>query len=396
MFRHFCILCVAACSLWSAIIGLLVVACSGGGSGGGGGERDGTVKLFLGKLQIPMFDSISVDVSGDNMANIHISKSTLEDNLKIEGIPQGEYRRFEVKIFASGKLVQKGEADVNIKAGESITIPIKLEALFGFLRLEIPLGNSVVSSGKLLLDGIEYNMKMENGKGVFNTGVLPLNTELPLKIYLLGINNTDTLFIKETKITLSSISQSEAIQLTSSKGTANLEITISSDSIQMKAMLPESVYGEKRIPREYGEIFFTEIYASPATTEDDYFQYMELYNFSSDILQLSNNCKLVRMDNGTEHKITNLTILPMSYAIIGRNKVTNKDYSCGGFTLLKTTMRLGLFCGDSAIDTLTYSNKTFPVIKGTAMQLPLKNYENRTLGSSWCLGFSPRDDAICP
>lgn len=89
----------------------------------------------------------------------------------------------------------------------------------------------------------------------------------------------------------------------------------------------------------------------------------------------------------------------MSYAVVGRNKVLNKDYSCGSFALLKTEMSLGLFCGDLAIDTLTYSNKNkgnlFPLEKGTAMQLPLENYKNRTLGSSWCFGFSPGQDASC-
>ncbi|GBU26033.1 hypothetical protein R83H12_02712 [Fibrobacteria bacterium R8-3-H12] len=127
---------------------------------------------------------------------------------------------------------------------------------------------------------------------------------------------------------------------------------------------------------------------------------MELYNSTSDTLELlSKYCRIVRTDNGTKHDITSLTIPPMSYAIIGRSKVLSKDYSCGSFALLKTTMSLGLFCGDLAIDTLTYSNKgdnIFPLKTGTAMQLPLENYENRTLGSSWCSGFSPREGAICP
>ena len=400
MLRHFCILGIAACSLWSAMIGLLLVACSGSGGGSSSNGVDGTVKLYLGKLQVPMFDSISVDVSAEDMASIHISNKSLENNLKIEGIPQGENRKFEVKIYAdSGVLVQKGEAVADIKADESITIPINLNALFGFLRLEVPLGftnNTGVNSGKLVLENMEFNMKFENGKGTFNTGTLPLDNKLFLSIELYD-KNGDVLFTGEKEIMLKSISQTETIQLKSNQGTANLELSTDSEGpTEIVVELPVN----SRPPKDYGDVFFTEIYASPASTEDDYFQYMELYNSTSDTLQLlSKYCRIVRTDNGTKHDITNLIIPPMSYAIIGRSKVLNKDYSCGGFALLKTTMSLGIFCGDSAIDTLTYSSKgdnKFPLEKGYAMQLPLKNYEKRTLGLSWCLGQSPREDAICP
>jgi len=239
-------------------------------------------------------------------------------------------------------------------------------------------------------------MKFENGKGIFNTGALPLNEKLFLRIELYD-NNKKLLFNGEKEITLDLISQNITMQLSSTEGSAILELTASSDGpAQILAMLPASAYG-KEVPKNYGDIFFTEIYANTPTNEDD-FQYMELYNPTSDTLQLlSKYCKIVKTD-GTKHEITDLTIPPMSYAIIGRSKVLSKDYSCGSFALLKTGMSLGLFCGDAAIDTLTYSDKgdnKFPSEKGIAMQLPLENYKTRTLGSSWCLGFSPRQDALC-
>jgi len=393
MFRCFCILLITTC----------ILACSHGGGGNKEQPESSGVSLFLGKLQVPLFDSISVHVSAADMASIHVSKNSFGDNIKIEGIPEGEDRKFEVRIYAdAGILVQQGEAIANIKAGESVVIPITLKALFGFLKLEIPLGftNSTgVSSGKLFLENTEYSMKFENGKGVFSTRALPLYKELHLTIKLYD-ETGDSLFVGKEKITLDSISQNITIQLRSTKGSATLELTTNSEGLtQVLATLPEDAYGKKRIPQEYGEIFFTEIYANPSSIEDDYFQYMELYNSTFDTLQLSNNCKLIRMDSGTEHKITNLSIPPMSYAIIGRSKAPSRDYSCGSFNLLKTEMSLGLFCGTLAIDTLTYSTKNkedpFPVVKGTAMQLPLENYGTRALGSSWCLGFSPRQDALC-
>ena len=396
MFRHFCILCATACGLWTAVIMLLVAACSG--SGGGGEQEDVSIKLYFGKLQIPMFDSISVDISAADMESIHIKTTSEEDNLKIDAIPQGENRKFEVKIYAdAGKLVQKGEALADIKADESIIIPITLNALAGFLKLEIPLGftnNTGIHSGKLFLEDMEFNMKFENGKGVFSTGALPLDKKMLINIELYD-SKEELLFMGKKEITLYLISQSETIQLSSVKGSAILELTINSEGpTQILAILPESAYG-KRTPQKYGDLFFTEIYANPS--EDDYFQYMELYNSTSDTLVLS-DCKIIRIDNSSEHKIADLTIPPMSYAIIGRSKVLNKDYNCGSFTLLKSEMSLGLFCESLAVDSLTYSNKgdnKFPLEKGIAMQLPLENYENRALGSSWCPGFSPKIDAIC-
>jgi hypothetical protein len=54
-------------------------------------------------------------------------------DIKIDGIPFGENRKFEVKIYADyGKEVLKGEATANIIAGQTITIPISLTTLFGF------------------------------------------------------------------------------------------------------------------------------------------------------------------------------------------------------------------------------------------------------------------------
>jgi hypothetical protein len=392
-----------ACSLWTALIGLFVVACTGGGGGGGGGEQAaGIVKLFLGKLQVPMFDSISVNVSAADMASIHISKNSLDDNLKIEGIPQGENRTFEVKIYAdNGKLAQKGEAIADIKADENITIPIIMDALVGFLRIEIPLGftnNTGVHSGKLFLENMEFDMKFENGKGVFNTNALPLD-KLLLKIKLYD-KNGEPLFSGEKEITLYMISQNETIQLKSEKGSATLELEASINELtQILAMLPISI---SRPPQNYGELFFTEIFAYPKTSGQD-FEYMEIYNSTLDTLLLS-SCRVAENEGSSTstkrlNMPSNLRVPPMEYLFFGRDSVAGADFNYKSFHLLVAGQSLGFFCGDLVIDTLTFSAKgdnPFPLEIGKVMQLPLENYKNRTLGSSWCFGFSPREDAICP
>ncbi|MDR2593543.1 MAG: lamin tail domain-containing protein [Fibromonadaceae bacterium] len=401
MLRHFCILCIAACSFWSAMIGLLLVACSGGGSGGGGSGSDteGTVKLFLGKVQVPMFDSISVDVSSADMASIHVSKKTLDENLKIEGIPPGETRKFEVKIYAdSGVLVQKGEAIADIKAGESITIPINLKALVGFLRLEVPLGfnnNTGVSSGKLYLDDLEFDMKIENGKGVFTTGSLPLDKDFNMRIELKD-DNGEILFTGSKNVSLSSISQTETMQSQSTRGSVILELSASSaGSSQGVVTLPTN----SRPPKNYGDVFFTEIFADPKTSGNE-FEYLEIYNATLDTLKLS-SCRIARDRNTTANTYKfdmpdNLILPPMEFLFFGRDSVKNANFNYKGLTLANTGQSLGIFCDKAVIDSIYFSKaENFPLKTGTAMQLPLENYEKRALGSSWCLGFSPGEDAVC-
>jgi len=396
MKKHFYVFASAAMLIASAA--LFVTSCSSRGGGTENSKEGAAIRLFFGKLEVPLFDSISVHISAPDMESIHISEKAASDNLRINAIPQGENRKFEITIYAdSGKPVQTGEAIADIIADESINIPITLNALAGFLRLEIPLGvpnNTGVHSGKLYLKGLVFNMAFETGKGVFSTGSLPLNESIKLEIELYDAKG-EILFTGSKNLTLISILQNEPIQLNSTRGSAILDLQEDDGEHKILAVLPPS--GVKpRAPQNYGELFFTEISPNPA--EGTNFQYMELYNITLDSLQLK-GCKITRTGTTTAPITLNELILPpMEYVVLGRESVVNADYGYKTFQLLVGGQPLGLFCGDSAIDTLTYSNKgdnTFPLEKGRAMQLPLANYENRNLGKSWCFGFSPKSDAIC-
>jgi len=397
MLRHFSFLCAAA----AAAIVSLFLACSKGGGGSGGDEEGGAVKLYLGKIQVPMFDSITVTIYAPDMTTIHISKKSLEDNLKITGIPQGESRVFEVKIYAdSGTLVQEGEAAADIKADETVEISVPMNALFGFLRIEVPLGLSNsegISSGKLFLDNVVYYLEFESGKGVFNTKALPLNKKLVLYIELYD-KNGHCIFEGEDEITLNSISKTQTIKLHSNKGSAILELKASPEGLtQVLATLPSTI----RSPKNYGDVFFTEIFADPKSNGDGY-EYLEIYNATIDNLDLS-HCRIARSRNATTVSQTfnmpdTLIIPPMEFLFFGRDSVDGAYFKYTGFTLTNTGQSLGIFCDNIVIDSIYFSTATenkFPLTRGKAMQLPLENYKTRALGSSWCLGFSPRENAIC-
>jgi hypothetical protein len=381
---------------------LSISACSK--SDGESQSEDGTIKLFLGKLEIPMFDSISVHIYAPDMNDIHISEKSIKDNLKIDGIPYGENRQFEVRIYAdSGKLVLIGEAAADIVAGETPLIPISLTALAGFLRLEVPLGipnNTGVQSGKLIIGNLEYGMKFETGKGVFITNSLELDEEIHIEVELYD-SNGEVLFQGEETLLISSIAQTATIKLYLTKGSAILELQAdSTGSIQILAILPAEAYGQARAPKKFGDIFFTEIFADPV--EGDNYQYMELYNPTLDTLELK-GCRIARnreLTSGSgQLKISNTLILPpIDYIILGRDSVLSANHKYKTFAFLKTSQSLGFFCDSLKIDSLTYSksgDNIFPLAKGKAMQLPLANYMDRAQGSSWCFGASPGADAAC-
>jgi hypothetical protein len=386
-----------------AVAILSIFACSK--SGGESHNEDGSIKLFLGKLEVPMFDSISVHISAPDMNDIHISESSVKDNLKIDGIPYGENRQFEVSIYAdSGKQVLIGEAAADIVPGETPLIPIPLVALAGFLRLEIPLGipnNTGVHSGIMSLNDLEYRMKFEDGKGVFTTNSLELDKDFEIEIELYN-SDGEPLFFGNASFSVSSILQTKTIQLKSSKGSAVLELKAETEGpIQILAMLPEDAFGSARTPKNFGDMFFTEIFADPAEGND--YQYMELYNPTLDTMRLR-NCKIARdlhFASATGRFVIkdSLILPPIDYIILGRDSALGANYNYSkSFNLLKTSQSLGLFCDSLAIDTLTYAksgDNIFPLAKGKAMQLPLANYKTRAQGSSWCFGASPGADAIC-
>jgi len=335
------------------------------------------------------------------MAAIHISRNSLGENINIEGVPEGENRKFKVKVYAdAGVLVQEGEATADIKAGEGITIPINLKTLFGFLILEIPLGiinNTGVRSGKLFLNDLEFDMKIENGKGIFNTNSLPLDKEFNMRIELKNAIG-EILFTGSKNISLSSILQTETMQSQSTRGSVILELSASSGgSTQGIVTIPSNF----RSPENYGDIFFTELYVDPKASGDD-FEYLEIYNATIDTLNLS-TCRVARNRSTTANTYMfkmpeNLILLPAEFLIFGRDSVAGANFNYKGLTLANSEQSLGIFCGNSVIDSIYYSTKTenkFPITRGTAMQLPLANYATRTQGSSWCLGFSPRQDALC-
>ena len=337
-----------------AVIAVFAFSCSKDGRR----EDDlgGGVNLFLGRVQVPMLDSVSVLVYGDDMEDVRTSANSIAENIKINGIPIGEARHFEVKVYADkGKLVQSGVADADIKSNETITIPIKLYPLMGFLKIEVPLGLAnleEIHSGTLFLDELEYTMKIEKGKGIFNTGALEFKT-YNLKIELKDINNRIA-FAAEKTLQLNSDLQNETILLESKRASVILEISQGGSEKEITATLPGSTL---RKPMFSGDVLFAEIFANPGPNKDS-LEYLKIYNATLDTLNLL-DCTVGK--NSEKNTVTTsfkieeeLAVPPMKYSLLGREHVLNADYYYTGLKLSNSGQSLVFFCDDVVADSLYY------------------------------------------
>lgn len=393
MFRLHCSMAV----LFAMILG----GCGGGSSSDPTPTLDqGAVRLLLGQNTLPSFDSLVVHISASAMENRHFAYTALTEECILDDIPPGSDRNFKVQVYADGgQLVQQGEAVSDVAAGETIALTVVLQALAGFLQVEVPLGlgNSLgIARGTLTLSATgaadrTVAMLLENGKGSFATGALPLDVEFVLRVQLYNASGT-VLYNGQRTVKLATLVQTETLTLTSTQGTARLQLQLaSSKPAQILASLPSAT---RRVPAASAEVIFTELLPYPKTSGDD-FEFMELYNTTLDTLELS-GCSIARLrtSSGASARLelpAGFTLAPMAYGVLGRDSATFAPLRYQSFVLSNSGQSLVLYCGSVLLDSLYYSAATdtlnpFPLEAGKSLQLPLSNWQKRTLGSSWCAG----------
>ncbi len=396
-------------------------SCGGDGGGGAVLPTRSEARILLGKESVPLFDSLVVLVSSSDMTSMHFLYSDLQEELKLTDLPPGTDRTFKVQVFADGgQMVQQGEVVSDLPSGEPVTLNIALQALAGFLRVEVPLGfdNSAgIVAGSMVLKSSgqpdkTYALQIVDGKGFFLTGALPLNTDFTLQIDLTDAGN-GVLFNGTRSLRLASLLQNESLALKSTRGEANLILTLASGKpMQILASLPVA---QLRIPVKEHEVLITELFPYPKTSGDDY-EFMELYNTTLDTLDIS-GCSIgkTRTSSGATAALsmpTGTLLAPMSYWVLGRDSVSFAQYRYTSFVLSNSGQSLVLHCAGILLDSLTYALPSdlvnpFPLVAGASMQLPLRNWQSRALGASWCAGEdsvnvgglpalgSPGKDALC-
>jgi hypothetical protein len=375
----------------------LFTGCGGGGHNSESSPIDALVQVTLAKETMESLDSLSLTVSATGMVSIHKKWSGFPGVADLGGIPPGSARRFLAKGYAGGKIVQQGEAVADLVAGETKLLNISLEALFGFVQMEVPLGMSNplgVQTGLLLLTGNGQNDSLALSGTLpnkyFRSGPLPLNQKYRIEVQLFD-SAGKLIYSGEDSAQVSASTPEIALVLRSLVAGVSLGLILKSNpDIYGKVILPGSL---RRVPRASQDLLILEMLPNPKSNGNDY-EYTEIFNATLDTLNLD-SCRLAkdRVTTGTTTavKLLGCSIAPGAFAIVGRDSVPFADCSAGEFSLSNTGQSVIVHCGNLLVDSIAYSSPTdslnpFPLVVGKSLEIPIARHLERALGTKWCAG----------
>ena len=150
--------------------------------------KTASVALRLSHTAVPLTDSIVVDCYGAD--TLHMKLGAKETGFNQDLFPHDHWK-FVAKLYANGSLMQKGEVETKLSAGEIANVSIPMHAVVGFIYVEIPLGfgnPTGITSGSLRLqsesDTFEYPMAIEGSTAVFTSDMLPLGVDYAFTLTL--------------------------------------------------------------------------------------------------------------------------------------------------------------------------------------------------------------------
>ena len=369
------------------------------------GSRHGTdaatvgvsVQLALARATSETLDSLQVEVSGSGMATIAKRCNGAPGSLDLGAIPPGTARRILARGYAGGIAVQQGEVTVDLTAGESRTVALALQALFGYFEVKVPLGlgNPLgVSSGTLVLSGSGETDTLALAGTVpnryFRSGALPLDRDYALAMELRNAAG-EVLYRGTDTVHLSASMPEVALSLSSLVAGVSLAVTISArPELAGRVVFPGAV---AHAPRALHDLLIVELLPNPKSGGDEW-EYTEIYNATTDTLVLD-SCRLAkdRVTTGTTTavKLTGCSVPPGEFAVLGRDSVSSADCRIAGFTLSNSAQPVVVHCGSLLVDSIAYNAPTdslnpFPLALGKSIEVPVMRYQQRALGSAWCAG----------
>jgi hypothetical protein len=144
-------------------------------------------------------------------------------------------------------------------------------------------------------------------------------------------------------------------------------------------------------PPIVGDVVITEIMYNPTHGNDNIAEYLEIYNRSNRILDLS-SC-LIKDNGNSGNTLGEIQLPAQSYMLIGRSD----DAAQFGGVAPQATFSFGLnngadqiqiLCNDQIIDQVSYDEaQGFAVATGSSLQLDLNllNTQSNDIASAWCL-----------
>ena len=382
--------------LFTAILGQ---ACSEGANPGPECSGNVPVHFDVARSSVPLSDSLVLDLVGPDTVHAVLLG---DSNTFCQKLVPGDWN-FYAKFYANGILVEQGEAQAKLSAGDETSVSIAMHAVAGFLYVRIPLGldnAAEIASGTLAVwaEGFSKSYPFEFGdmEASAVTEMLQIGTEYSVQIHLFA-KNGDTLFASDSKVTIDG--ENFAIDWQLNPLHAKIQLVVSSDSTKTfsaVAHLPSKI----RAPKP-GNIFVTEFMTEGKA------EFVELYNATLDTLDLE-GCELLATSGSSLKAATDslftARIAPDSYLVIGTDSCENKD-ARAALSMPGTKGSIVFRCAGETMDSLFYANakiadslgvSAFPIDTKLSAQLPVAGYRKRSDGNSWCAGeFSKRAVVSC-
>lgn len=382
--------------LFTAILGQ---ACSEGANPGPESSGSVPVHFDVARSSVPLSDSLVLDLVGPDTVHAVLLG---DSNTFSQKLAPGEWN-FYAKFYANGILVEQGESQAKLSAGDEVSVSIAMHAVAGFLYVRIPLGldnAAEIASGTLAVRAEDFSKSYPFEFGEMEasavTEMLRIGTEYSVQIHLFA-KNGDTLFASDSKVTIDG--ENFAIDWQLNPLYAKIQLVVSSDSaktLSAVAHLPSKL----RTPKP-GNLLVTEFMTEGKA------EFVELYNATLDTLAME-NCELLATSGSSLKVATDSSfaarIAPDSYLVLGTDSCENKDARVA-LSMPGTKGAIVFRCAGETIDSLFYASEKiadslgvsgFPIDTRLSVQLPVAGYRNRSDGTLWCAGeFSKHAVASC-
>jgi hypothetical protein len=159
-----------------------------------------------------------------------------------------------------------------------------------------------------------------------------------------------------------------------------------------------SLPATRRAPKQ-NDLVITEFLSAPLKTDSSQYEFIEIYNGSTDTLAL-NGCTIGTGSAGNKAwEILKSEIAPGSALVFGDTSVNTPDVFRNTATwgdLTNTKSSIVLQCNGTMLDSLFYSNvqdsttiipnNSNPSKNPQSSQLDIRYWQNRGTGDSWCMG----------
>ncbi|OWV00123.1 lamin tail domain-containing protein [Fibrobacter sp. UWR2] len=365
--------------------------------------KTASVALRLSHTAVPLTDSIVVDCYGAD--TLHMKLGAKETGFNLDLFPHDHWK-FVAKLYANGSLMQKGEVETKLSAGEIANVSIPMHAVVGFIYVEIPLGfgnPTGITSGLLRLqsesDTFEYPMAIEGSTAVFTSDMLPLGVDYAFTLTLRDAAG-NAIYSIEDSVHIDENTPVPELQINSLRAKISVSLQLS-DGVEM--VFPLELPAARRAPAE-GDMVISEFLVNPVKSDSTAFDFVEIYNGSNDTLEIT-GCSIGKSTLPKESAIIESLVLPPREALVlgnDTNPNTPEEYrhTENMPTFLKsngsTAASIVLHCDGEIMDSVYYGKvdslhlSAAPLNNSSSTtrssHLNIGAWDDRENPENWCLG----------